>query len=189
MIKLVTFLGNPGNEYARTRHNIGWLVADKFSPLVGTNWQKKFKGSLSQATISGQKIHFLKPQTFMNLSGESVQAAMQFFKIKSDELLVVHDDIELVFGVIGFKKGGGLGGHNGLRSIEKQIGTRDFCRFRIGVSRPSHGSVASYVLSKFSTEEQEWLPVLLEKSASLLERSLGEGIDDYVKRFARMKVF
>jgi len=175
-IKIVTFLGNPGNEYARTRHNVGWIVADEFSPLTGANWQKKFKGLFCQASISGKKFYFLKPQTFMNLSGESVQAAMQFFKIKPEELLVVHDEIELDFGVIGFKKGGGLGGHNGLRSIEKQIGTRDFYRFRIGVSRPAHGNVASYVLSKFSPEEQEWLPVLLEKSASLLEKCLGEGI-------------
>ena len=189
MIKLVTFLGNPGNEYTSTRHNVGWMVADEFAPLTGANWQKKFKGVFCQTSISGQKIYFLKPQTFMNLSGESVQAAMQFFKIKQEELLVVHDEIELDFGVIGLKKGGGLGGHNGLRSIEKQIGTRDFYRLRIGVSRPTHGNVASYVLSKFSSDEQEWLPALLEKSASLLEDCLREGIDGCVKKFAKVKFF
>ncbi|NOZ60768.1 MAG: aminoacyl-tRNA hydrolase [Calditrichaeota bacterium] len=188
-IKLVVFLGNPGAEYAKTRHNVGWMIADEFALLSAVNWQQKFKGLFCQSNVGGSKIYFLKPMTFMNLSGESVQAAMQFFKIKPEEVLVVHDEIELDFGVIGFKKGGGLGGHNGLRSIEKQIGTRDFYRFRIGVSRPAHGNVASYVLSRFSSEEQEWLPGLLEKSASLLEKCLSEGIDGYVKEFAKEKVF
>lgn len=188
MIKLVTFLGNPGSQYSQTRHNVGWMVADVFAPLQNVQWQRKFKGYFCQVNINGRNVAFIKPQTFMNLSGESVGAALQFFKIAPDELLVVHDDIELDFGVVGFKKGGGLGGHNGLRSIEKQIGTRDFYRLRVGISRQDRGKVADYVLSKFSAQEREWLPHILHGAAEMLEQCLSEDMDDCVQKFAKVKL-
>lgn len=189
MIKLVAFLGNPGQEYALTRHNIGWLVADKLPTIAQSHWQSRFKGSFCAGNSAGKRIYFLKPEVFMNLSGQSIIAAMQFFKIKAQDLLVVHDDIEMDFGTIGLKKGGGLGGHNGLRSIEKYLKTREFYRLRIGVSRPAHGNVASYVLSRFSSEEREWLSQILHEAAKLLEKSLAGEIDDAVQRFKKVQIF
>jgi PTH1 family peptidyl-tRNA hydrolase len=184
MIKLVTFLGNPGAEYAQTRHNIGWMLAEQGN-FRSLNWQKKFKGVFAQAVFWGEKTVFLKPETFMNLSGESVVACSQFFKIKPEEILVVHDELEFDFGRAGFKKGGGLAGHNGLRSIAKQLGTPDFHRFRLGISRPPHGNVSAWVLSKFSGSEQIVLPIFLEKAAQLLQEALESGIDVAEKKYIK----
>ena len=169
MIQLIVFLGNPGAQYAQTRHNIAWMLADE---LQVSDWQSRFKGSCAKLFLSGESRHILKPETFMNRSGESVQALMHFFKIEPESMLVVHDDIELAFGVAGYRKGGGLGGHNGLRSIKTAIGTPDFFRFRIGVGRPEHGSVSSYVLGKFKEEESAVLPLYLEKAGILLGDAL-----------------
>ncbi len=188
MIKLVTFLGNPGSQYQQTRHNVGWQIADNFSQLEYVQWQNKFKGLYVQKNISGDKVTFLKPQTYMNKSGESVQALMHFFKITSQELLVVHDDIELDFSVVGFKKGGGLAGHNGLRSIADILKTKDFYRFRFGVSRPIHGNVSSFVLSKFSADEQIVLSVVLKKAAEMLEYAIQKGIESALKNYQKVKL-
>jgi len=188
MIKLVTFLGNRGNQYQQTRHNVGWQIADNLSSLEYVQWQNKFKGLYVQKNIVGEKITFLKPQTFMNKSGESVQALMHFFKLKPQELLVVHDDIEMDFGFVGFKKSGGLAGHNGLRSIYDILKTKDFYRFRFGVSRPTHGNVSSFVLSKFSADEQIILPVVLKKAGEILEYCFQEGIDDALKKYQKIKL-
>ena len=119
--------------------------------------------------IGAEKIHIILPKTFMNRSGISLAAAANFFKIIPEEILVIHDDLELDFGIAGFKYGGGLGGHNGLRSITSSLGTKDFNRFRIGISRPEHNDITSYVLGKFSKEEQKELPFLLSESESILE--------------------
>ncbi len=189
MINAVIFLGNPGQQYAETRHNVGWMVADAASHIFAFNWQKKFNGSFCQKNIASQKIYFLKPETFMNKSGESVLALSQFFKLQAEEMLIVHDEIELDFGVVSFKKGGGLAGHNGLRSVSQLLNTKDFYRFRIGVGRPQHGDVSSYVLSKFSAEQQVALPTLLEKSGALLEACLNRGIDQLVMAYAKHKLW
>lgn len=187
MISAVIFLGNPGQQYAETKHNVGWMVADAGNLIPAIAWQKKFKGSFCQKNISGSKILFLKPETFMNKSGDSVLALAQFFKVLPEEMLVVHDEIELDFGFISFKKGGGLAGHNGLRSISNVLSSRDFYRFRIGVGRPNRGDVSSYVLSKFSADEQIELPTILKKSAALLEDCLTRGIDPLLKEYAKQK--
>lgn len=184
MIKLVTFLGNPGPEYAQTRHNIGWMLVGQGN-FPALNWLKKFKGIYTQVNFSGEKTVLLKPETFMNLSGESVAACSQFYKIKPDEILVVHDELEFDFGQAGFKKGGGLAGHNGLRSIAKLLGTPDFHRFRLGISRPAHGNVSAWVLSKFSGNEQIVLPTFLEKAARQLQEGLENGIDVAEKKYAK----
>ena len=188
MIRLITFLGNPGSQYEQTRHNIGWKIADALLPISNIQWQNKFKGLYGQKNINREKLYLLKPQTFMNKSGESVQALMHFFKLSPQELLVVHDDIELDFGFVEFKKGGGLAGHNGLRSIASVLGTRDFYRFRVGVSRPHHENVSSYVLSKFSLDEQIVLPILLEKAADALEYCISEGIESALKSYKKERV-
>ncbi|MCK5076263.1 MAG: aminoacyl-tRNA hydrolase [Calditrichia bacterium] len=188
MIKAIILLGNPGRQYEETRHNIGWKVGDNLSFFYQLDWQKKFKGVYSQILINVENFSFLKPQNFMNLSGESVQPFMKFFKLSPEEIIVVHDDLELDFGKIDFKKGGGLGGHNGLRSISQQIGDKNFYRFRIGIGRPARGDVTSHVLGKFTPDEQISLPILLEKSAQALEYCLENGINTAIKKYSKVKV-
>ncbi len=172
MIKLVAALGNPGMEYKKTRHNAGWLVLEKLSFYNQLVWQKKFKGEYATYSIGGEKIIFLKPETFMNKSGESLLPAIQFFKLKPDEILIVHDEIELDFGLFEIKKGGGLAGHNGLRSIVN-AGIKDFWRLRFGIGRPLKGDVSSFVLGKFIKDEENSLDIYLRHAAELLEKKLG----------------
>jgi len=186
MIKLAAFLGNPGIQYEHTRHNIGWKIASESSFLYGLDWQQKFKGVYARKMINREKVLFLKPQTYMNKSGESVQALMRFFKIESQDLLVVHDDVELDFGQVGFKKGGGLAGHNGLRSIASALSGPNFYRFRLGISRPTRGDVSSYVLGKFSPDEREALPLYLQKASAALEYCLCENIESAVKKYKKV---
>ncbi|MBN1352886.1 aminoacyl-tRNA hydrolase [candidate division KSB1 bacterium] len=188
MVKIISFLGNPGAQYARTRHNAGWLLADELSAKYKLAWQQKFKGSTAQLSISGNSVNFIKPETFMNKCGESVGAIMRFFKATPEELLVVHDELEFDFGQIGFKKGGGLAGHNGLRSITENLGTREFYRFRLGISRPSRGSVTSHVLNAFSADEQLVLPTLLEKASEALEFCLRESIENAISGWSKTSV-
>jgi PTH1 family peptidyl-tRNA hydrolase len=168
MAEMIAFLGNPGREYERSRHNVGWMVADLLTHRYGLSWQDKFDGRLALLATEGRKLRLLKPMTFMNRSGQSVVRALSFFSIEPEECVVVHDDLELGFGKIVFKSGGGTGGHNGLKSIISHLGTRDFGRIRIGIGRPSRGSVSSYVLSRFTPEEEAELPGILEGAADLL---------------------
>lgn len=148
-------LGNPGAKYLGNRHNIGFLVLDAvaddhhFSP-----WKNQFKGLVSSGTIDGQKILLLKPSTFMNESGQAVQAALAFYKLGLSDLTVFHDELDLALGKVRQKLGGGLAGHNGLRSINKLCGGPDFYRIRLGIDHPGHKDrVASYVLSDFGKDE------------------------------------
>ncbi|RKY77227.1 aminoacyl-tRNA hydrolase [candidate division KSB1 bacterium] len=186
-IELITFLGNPGNDYARTRHNIGMMVAEYISNDYSLSWQKKFRGLYSYINFSGRKIHLLQPETFMNKSGESIKPCSDFFKIDPENILVVHDEIELKFGVIDIKYSGGLGGHNGLRSIVQHLGTKDFFRLRIGVSKPQYGDVAGYVLSNFTSEEQEHIPEILTESKKAVELILKDP-DTAIKSYRKKTV-
>ncbi len=174
---MVVFLGNPGQQYKQTRHNSGWLCSSFIDEIKYEKWQKKFKGEWTSSLIGGNKIIFLKPETFMNKSGESVQAATTFFKIKTDEILVVHDDLEMDYGFIAFRTGGGLSGHNGLKSISVHLGTKDFHRFRIGIGRPVHGSVSSWVTGRFSKEEEIHLELILKKSAEMIMSCIKESVN------------
>lgn len=176
MIKLVVGLGNPGAEYELTRHNIGWLVLDSYKEIDGKFWKSKFKGIYTDATIGGEKVYFLKPETYMNLSGESVQALCQFFKIKPQEILALHDELDIPFGQIQFKKGGGLAGHNGLKSMAQCLSTQDFYRMRIGIGRPVHGSVSNWVLGRFPSEQDIELGIVLEKSSQALNAFIKQGM-------------
>lgn len=187
-IKLIVGLGNPGNEYDKTRHNVGFMFFSLLADSLFITFNKKFKGEYGDSNICGEKVFFLKPLTFMNLSGESVLAFSSFFKIKPEEMLMVYDDIESPFGTISFKNGGGLAGHNGLKSIKQQLGTENFHRLKIGVSRPKHGNVASYVLSKFSSDEEAVLPLILEKAKNVLLESLPNSILDTEKQYNKYKV-
>ncbi|MCL2271025.1 MAG: aminoacyl-tRNA hydrolase, partial [Treponema sp.] len=147
MLQLAVFLGNPGAQYRRNRHNAGWMLAEAMPFFSALEWEKKFKGLYACLRDIGdfpqedmaakpEKWHFIKPQTYMNLSGESAYAAAAFYKIKLDEIIVIHDEIELPFGTLSLKFSGGLGGHNGLRSMKADFGSADFWRLRIGIGRP-----------------------------------------------------
>lgn len=162
MVKLLVFLGNPGKEYEKTRHNVGWIVC---SHAYGTvSWTEKFHGLIAQA--EGRRL--LKPGTYMNESGRSVRACMDFYGIAPEEVLVVHDDLELPFGTVRLQSGGGLQGHNGLKSIKQHAGSDDFLRLRIGIGRPARESVASYVLQRFTKEEESQLSFILDAARNLL---------------------
>jgi len=170
-IKLVFFCGNPGKEYAKTRHNAAWMVLEQLEKKENLSWQKKFKGTFAKSE-KYNGIIFLKPEIYMNLAGESVSPALSFFKLLPENIIVCHDDIELDFGTVALKFGGGNAGHNGLRSISKMIGTNDFYRFRIGVSRPAFGKVDAHVLGRFSSDEEAVLSLYMEKATSMLESFL-----------------
>ena len=170
-----TYLGNYGKKYELTRHNIAWMMLERLSFYNRLNWIEKFKGAYAKV-ISPESVH-LKPKTLMNNSGESVTAAMGFFKLKHSDLLVIHDDLELPFGTVEIKKGGGAGGHNGLRSVIKLTGGADFFRFRIGISRPpANRDVSSWVLSRFSPDEEAVLDDYCRAAAAVLEEGLNSGL-------------
>src|SRR3982751_4903932 len=149
---LVVGLGNPGREYAKTRHNAGWMVLDELARRHGGSWRSKFSGSLAEVRLDGHRVGLLKPETYMNESGRSVSAAATFFKVEPDAILVVHDEGDLDLGRLQARLGGGLAGHNGPRSIAQPPKTPDFLRRRIGVGRPRRGDprpLADYVLADF----------------------------------------
>ena len=162
---LVVGLGNPGSDYEATRHNIGFMVVDA---LVKRTLARKLSSSSFQGELFKFQNHLLlKPLTYMNLSGESVVKVKNFYKI--EDVVVIHDDLDLPFGALRFKKGGGHGGHNGLKSIDEHI-SREYIRLRIGIGKPEHkGEIVSYVLGKFEPEEQKLLPCLIEQSCEALE--------------------
>src|SRR5579862_6672620 len=171
---LVVGLGNPGREYARNRHNVGHMVADELARRHGATWKGKFSGQLADVRIDDHKVALLKPETFMNDSGRSVRAAAAFFKVEPDAILVVHDESDLERGRLQARLGGGLAGHNGLRSVAQHLGTSDFLRLRVGVGRPERGDprpLADYVLSDF--EPHEDAEALVARAADAVE-SLGD---------------
>jgi len=184
-MKLIVGLGNPGSGYEFTRHNIGFLTIDKLAEKLNTVISKdKFKGKFNKITYQNQDILLLKPMTYMNLSGESVGALKKFFKIQESDILVIHDELDIDFGKIKFKKGGGLAGHNGLKSIASVLSTKDFNRLRIGIGRPvGKISVSDYVLQKFSNDENIMLDDLIEKSADAVIFYLEKGILSAMNQF------
>ena len=181
---LVVGLGNPGREYQRTRHNVGWLVLDELARRHNGSWRSKFSGSLAEVRLGDLRLALLKPETYMNESGRSVGAAVRFFKVEPEQLLVVHDDVDLEPGRLQVRAGGGLAGHNGLRSLAQHLGSQDFLRLRIGVGRPGRGdprSVADWVLSPFSPEEDA--EALISRSADAVETIATDGVEAAQQRF------
>lgn len=177
---LVVGLGNPGRQYSANRHNVGFMVADELANEGRADaFRSKFSGEYAKAELGGQEVILLKPQTFMNESGRSVQAALAFFKPSIDHLLVIHDELDLPFGTIRLKVGGGHAGHNGLRSIMACIGTGEFGRVRFGIGRPPpgfRGEVADYVLSNFDSIERSELPDLLKKATKTVLEVRARGL-------------
>jgi PTH1 family peptidyl-tRNA hydrolase len=201
MVDLVVFLGNPGRQYARNRHNVGWLFVERLPFYPSLSWQKKFKGryalgdtalfavpgspqGLPGLAAPQRKLHFLKPETFMNVSGESAAAAAAFFRIEASSILVVHDELELPLGTVSLKYGGGLGGHNGLRSLKASLGTADFWRLRFGIGRPddrapgqggppgSGKGIVDWVLADFSAAEEMILDRVFAAAAAAFTGAL-----------------
>ena len=181
---LVAGLGNPGREYECTRHNVGWLVLDELARRHGGSWRSKFSGSLAEVRLGDARLALLKPETYMNESGRSVGASARFFKVEPAQLLVVHDDVDLEPGRLQARDGGGLAGHNGLRSLAQHLGSQDFLRLRIGVGRPGRGdqrSVSDWVLSPFAPEED--VEALVARAADAVEAVAAEGLDRTQARF------
>jgi len=166
-MRLIVGLGNPGVKYEATRHNIGFLIIDRVAQKLNVDISKdKFKGKFNKKSYANEDIILLKPLTYMNLSGESVLPASKFFKINSTDILVIHDELDIEFGKIKFKKGGGFAGHNGLKSIGASLSKQEFNRLRVGIGRPiGRIPVSDYVLQRFSSEEEVELDDLIERSA------------------------
>ena len=181
---LVVGLGNPGREHEGDRHNVGWMVVDELARRTDARWRAKYSGQLAEVRLDGLRLALLKPETFMNDSGRSVAGAARFFKVVPESLLVVHDDVDLESGRLQARAGGGLAGHNGLRSLAQALGTQDFLRLRIGVGRPGRGdrrSVADYVLSPFDADED--VGALVSRSADAVETIAREGVEVAQQRF------
>ncbi len=175
---LVVGLGNPGREYAQNRHNVGFMVVDELAKRHEGSWRSKFSGELAEIRLDGHKLALLKPQTFMNESGASVGAAMRFFKLDPDAVLVVHDEGDLDRGRLQLRLGGGLGGHNGLRSVAQHLKTQEFLRLRVGVGRPGRGDprpLADYVLANFEAHDDA--DSLVWNAAQAVEKLEAEGVE------------
>lgn len=186
MIKVIVGLGNPGSHYQKTRHNVGFLFLDHLVSLYSVNWSvsSQFQAEIADINCGGRQLVLIKPMTFMNKSGLSVGKVLRYYKLTPEELLVVHDEIELPEVVVKMKLGGGHAGHNGLRDIITHINSRDFYRLRIGVGRPLDGSgVAEYVLSNLSMEMMQKLKLIFGVlSANLEEIAIGE-IDRFDRNY------
>lgn len=181
---LVAGLGNPGREYRANRHNVGFMVVDELARRHGGSFRSKFSGSLSEVRIDGHRVALLEPQTFMNDSGRSVAPAVRFFKVPLERLLVVHDEVDLELGRLQARKGGGLAGHNGLRSIAAALGSQDFLRLRVGVGRPERGDprpVADFVLSDFPPEVD--VEGIVARAADAVETIVVHGLEEAQRRY------
>ena len=181
---LVAGLGNPGREYEQTRHNAGWMVVDELARRHDGSFRSKFAGQLAEVRDGDLRLALLKPETYMNVSGRSVGQATRFFKVDPASLLVVHDDVDLEPGRLQARLGGGLAGHNGLRSIADALGTQDFLRLRVGVGRPARGDrrpVADYVLSPFAPEVD--VDAFVSRAADAVEAIVREGLEPAQQRF------
>ena len=179
---LIVGLGNPGREYAATRHNLGWLALDELCShaSIPGGFKKKFQGEFAKGTIGDRECIFLRPETYMNESGRSVQGAIAFFHAAPRDVIVLHDELDLPFGEVRVKLGGGHAGHNGLRSLIRDLGTPDFVRVRMGVGRPPptwQGEVADFLLSAFSTDERANVPDIVTRGVAAVRKILSDGLE------------
>lgn len=182
---LVVGLGNPGPKYAGTRHNAGAMVADLLANRVGGRWKShRGRADLVEGRLAGQRVTLVRPRAYMNESGGPVAAVRDFFKVPVESIVVIHDELDLPFGVLRVKRGGGDGGHNGLRSLRSALGTGEFARVRVGIGRPpGRQDPADYVLRDFSAAERKELGVQLELAADAVEALLMDGLEATQNRF------
>ena len=182
---LIAGLGNPGREHVHDRHNVGWMIVDELARRHGQpTFRSKFSGKLAETRVDGHRVALLKPETYMNESGRSIVAATRFFKVPLERVLVAHDDVDLKTGRLQARLGGGLAGHNGLRSIAQSLGSPEFLRLRVGVGRPGRGDrrdVAAYVLSPFEVDEDAGS--IVSRSADCVESLLADGLTAAQQRF------
>ena len=184
---LIVGLGNPGGEYARTRHNAGFMVVDQLADVwkAGWNLEKKFNARVAKGEWSGRKVLLVEPQTFMNLSGETIGVLMNFYRVPLAQMLVVADDADLPLGEIRLRGKGSSGGHHGLESIEQHVGSREFARLKVGIGRTVDGQreITGHVLGKFSAPENKLLEKVLHRSALQAECWVNEGLEKAMNRF------
>ena len=181
---LIAGLGNPGARYERDRHNVGWMVVDELGRRRDASFKSKFNGKIGETRLGDHRLALLKPETYMNESGRSISAAARYFKVASEDVLVVHDDVDLELGRLQIRAGGGSAGHNGLRSIAQALGTPEFLRLRIGVGRPGRGDprdVADYVLAPFEAHQDR--DGLVARAADAVEVLVLEGLEEAQRRF------
>lgn len=183
-LKIIVGLGNPTSQYAQTRHNVGWLVLDALQQQLGGQWLRTPKAELLEARIGSEKVVLLKPQTYMNLSGEAVAPLMRFYKLELSDLLVIQDDLDSPFGILRLRKGGRSGGQNGIKSILQHLGTEDFARLKMGISRPpAQWNVSDWVLSKWHENENEMLKRLLKIAQEAAHQWVLEGLLSTQQKF------
>ena len=184
---LIVGLGNPGPKYAGTRHNIGFMAVEALATRWGGTWaeEKKFKARMSRATVEGDPIHLCEPLTLMNLSGEAVGVASDYYRIPPDRVMVIVDDVNLAFGQLRLRPGGGTGGHNGLSSIEQHLATADYPRLRVGIGRPpgEGRELSGFVLGKFAGPENDALPGVLDRVAGAVACRLRHGVEHAMNEF------
>jgi len=181
---LVAGLGNPGPRHERDRHNVGWMVIDELARRHDASFRSKFNGRVADVRIDGRRVALLKPETYMNESGRSISAAQRFYKTPTEAVLVLHDDVDLELGRFQARAGGGLAGHNGLRSIAQALGDPGFLRLRIGVVRPGRGDprdVADFVLAPFDLHEDR--DAVVARAADAVESLVNEGLEETQRRF------
>ncbi|QQR42463.1 aminoacyl-tRNA hydrolase [Myxococcus xanthus] len=189
-MKLIVGLGNPGREYERHRHNIGFMVVEALLSRARAELnQEKFAAKVGQGTLAGERVLFVEPQTFMNLSGRSVAEAARFFKVPVADVLVIHDELDLPLGRLQLKAGGGSGGHNGLKSIVSSLGDESFIRLRFGIGKPegpnARERVSGYVLSNFDDGERREMDALIDRAMDMTELWIREGLSVAMNRFNR----
>jgi PTH1 family peptidyl-tRNA hydrolase len=185
-MKLIAGLGNPGREYARTRHNAGFMVIDRLAGGMGVAVGKRmFKALTGQGRVNGVKIILVKPQTYMNLSGEAVGALLNWYKLSPADLIVIYDDLDLPAGKLRLRPGGGAGGHRGVMSVIGSLGTENFTRIRVGIGRPAEADIASvdYVLGRPGTDEAEEMEKALELAAEAARCVVLEGVEQAMNRY------
>ena len=184
-LKLIVGLGNPGDEYADTRHNIGFKFINAMIKASSTDVSKKttLKSHLYQVTINDASFICIKPQTYMNLSGEAVQAVMNFYKIEPNEICIVTDDLDIDFGTVRIRKQGGAGTHNGMKSVIQMLGTQDFTRLRLGIGpKPEYMDSRDFVLQRFGMTEQDPLPDMLDRIRDLFIKHMNDPVDVLMNR-------
>jgi len=189
-MKIFVGLGNPGAEYAKTKHNVGFMLADKLAEkLASDNWREKFNALVAETFFNGEKILIVKPQTFMNLSGEAVAPIANFYKICAEDLIVAHDDMDLPLGKIRLRPKGSGGGHHGIESIIKNLGEQNFPRVRIGVGRPPQNwTVNHHVLSPFNQDDAEIISKTVAELVPAVLCIFSEGINNAMNKFNPKKV-
>lgn len=184
---LLVGLGNPGDKYAKNRHNIGFMVADRLADAYKfPNFKSKYQGEFAQGEIAGEKCLILKPMTYMNESGVSVSQLAKFYKIDTSKIVVFYDELDLLPGKLRVKKGGGSGGHNGIKSMDSHMSSKDYWRVRLGIGHPGDKDrVSGYVLSDFSKEEQKWLPDWIDAIAGQVHYLVQDKHEDFMTQVAR----